>query len=914
MNLIKIFLIIWFLAMITHVSAQSWHTKNRVWDSLYQSRRLDLAEQWIERLPQNSEIQKAENLLLLAKTHFRQSHLSSSKILLDSLLQNYGESLNPILTIEYHMIKGSLFMKEFREAEAFSQFLLVDSLSHIQNHYSKNQLNALLNIGSLVQRSNENQPRDSLQEKISYFQEATALALKHQDSSGYFDSRNFWLSHLMGKGKLDSIVPLIQESIDFFSKKNLLGLLQDSYWSLANFYEYEGEIKQAEDTFLKILSLNSSTSSPLNQKARGHWVYANFLARQNRMVEAISQFELAETMFRSEPVWDIGPLTGTTYNLALLYRQAGQFEKAFDYLQETWNRQDSIHLAAERQRYQELEVRYQNAKKEQEILSLKAENMAQSQSQRISLAIFLSIIILMIALGIVWYWRQQQKIRWAQKISELDTIKREFFENISHEFRTPLTLIQGPTEVLLRDPNLPPVALDNLNLIQKHSTRMLELVEQILALNQLENSLIPILKTPQELDLLLRSEATPYHLKSAEQQIEWIENLDVPKGLWLVDRDLLLKVLHNLWGNAVKFTPTHGKITWEAKLIQDQTLSLKVSNSAPEFNPQQIQKLFSRYHQIDSNQPGFGIGLALVKSIITRQGGEIFAKFNSQVLTIGFTLPLQKAYTDPTAIPQSTLPVPLPDAEFSKILVVEDHEDTRFLIAQVLAKQYLLNFAVNGKEGMEKALSEVPDLILIDLKLPDFDGISLCDKIKSHELISHIPVIILTASGVASNHKVSFGFGADDFFTKPIDTELLLSRIENLIQSRKLLRDRYSRELILKPIELAINPAEEKFIHRLGLITKEALENPSFSADDFAQAMNLSRMQLHRKLKHLFGKSTMEYLKEQRLMTASNLLLQSDLPISEVAYAVGYNDLSHFSKSFKSFFGKSPSEFQKISK
>lgn len=769
-------------------------------------------------------------------------------------------------------------------------------------------------MGSILLRSVEYQQEDLLHEKISYFEEATAIALKNQDSSGYYDARNFWLSHLMGKGKLDSIVPLIHESIDFFSKKNLPKLLQDSYWSLANFYEYEGEINQAESTFQKILNLNSTDSVFLNQKARGHWIYANFLARQSRVGEAIRHFEEAEALFRSEPNWDIGPLTGTTYNLALLYRKAGQSEKAFDYLLETWERQDSIDAAAERQRYEELEIRYQSAKKEQEILRLEAENIEQTQSQKISLAIFLSVISLLIALGIIWYWKQKQKIQWAQKISELDTIKREFFENISHEFRTPLTLIQGPIEVLMRDPDLPHAALENLNLIQKHSARMLELVDQVLALNQMENSLIPILKTPQELGFLIRTEAAPYHLKSSEKQIEWTENIDLPTGLWLIDRDLLLKVLHNLWGNAVKYTPTNGKIHWEAKLIDHQTLSLKVSNSAPELKPQQIQKLFSRYHQIDSNQSGFGIGLALVKSIISRLGGEISAGLESHVLTVGFTIPIEQAISDPSPIRQSECPIPIAESDFSKILLVEDHEDTRFLMGQVLAKDYQVLFAANGREGWEKALSEVPDLVLTDLRLPDFTGIELCGKIKSHELLSHIPVIILTASGEVSHHKVSLGSGADDYFVKPIDTELLRSRIENLIQSRKQLRDRYSRELILKPIELAINPAEEKFLRRLQSITEEALENTSFSADDFAQAMNLSRMQLHRKLKHLFGKSTMEYLKEQRLMTASDLLLKSDLPVSEVAYTVGFNDLSHFSKSFKSFFGKSPSEFQKISK
>jgi YesN/AraC family two-component response regulator len=252
----------------------------------------------------------------------------------------------------------------------------------------------------------------------------------------------------------------------------------------------------------------------------------------------------------------------------------------------------------------------------------------------------------------------------------------------------------------------------------------------------------------------------------------------------------------------------------------------------------------------------------------------------------------------------------LPNQDKPILLIAEDHPDTRRILTELFQNDYQVIASGNGGEAWEICQEIVPDLILSDISMPEVTGLELCKRIKTHEFLSHIPVFLLTASAGLSTQLEGSEAEADGYMSKPFNHELLAQEIKKLIIQRKKLRDRYSKEVILKPVDLAINSVEERFLEKLQEVVSGNFENPDFGAEDFAEAMDMSRMQLHRKLKHLTGHSAMEFLKDQRLKTAASLLKRGDLSISDVAYSVGFNDLSHFSKSFKASFGLSPTEYQ----
>ncbi|HSF54387.1 MAG TPA: response regulator, partial [Algoriphagus sp.] len=614
----------------------------------------------------------------------------------------------------------------------------------------------------------------------------------------------------------------------------------------------------------------------------------------------------------SEEELDIGPLNGTIYNLATLYRKTGRDREAYEYLEKAWVMQDSIDRAMEYDQLKELEIKYQTSEKDKAITELQLK----TQQRNFQWALGLGCLLIILAGFALYFFYQRKKIALARKITELDQVKNQFFENITHEFRTPLTLIDSPLQLLEKNKQIPSEAISKISLIRRQSDRLLGLVDQILSLNQLKNSEINVLLKKGNLHHAIKSLLEPFEFGAKEKGVQWKSELNIADQEAWFDQDLLQKTISNLLGNALKYTPAVGEIHVLISTDQ-QSMRLHVKNSATDLQPQDLKRIFDRFYQKDATVSGFGIGLSLVKAIVFRLNGSIEASKEGDFLNISLMIPIERKLLPETAIVleeesehYENSPEEIQVLEEKPILLIaEDHSDTRAILIELFKNDYQILTASTGAEAWKICQEIIPDLILSDISMPDMGGLELCRRIKTHEFLSHIPVFLLTASNTVSSQIAGSEAEADGYMTKPFNHQLLANEIKKLIIQRKKLRDRYSKEVVLKPVELAINSVEERFLEKLQEVVAGNFDKPDFGAEDFALAMEMSRMQLHRKLKHLTGLSAMEFLKDQRLKTAANLLERGDLNISEVGYLVGFNDLSHFSKSFKAKFGFSPSDF-----
>ena len=510
----------------------------------------------------------------------------------------------------------------------------------------------------------------------------------------------------------------------------------------------------------------------------------------------------------------------------------------------------------------------------------------------------------------------------SNQLKELDKMKSNFFANISHEFRTPLTLIQG----ILNKSEIP--TQEERTIMARNADRLLQLINQLLDLAKLESGKMQLKKQTIDLNFEARKVAQLFgpaaKTKAIKFQLNHSEVLNKEGSAILItaDPEQIQKVLINLVSNAVRFCPDRGEIDIN---IHDENdfVKLVISNTGEPIPQEQLHQIFNRFYQIESGPTrgyeGTGIGLSLVKEIIELHNGQITASSKNQVVCFEVTLPkgqlgqLQEIEVSPNLVePLHQVRPEVSIAESNgqlKILVVEDYPDLRNFISRILCGSYMVIEASNGEEGVRLALEETPDLIISDVMMPKKDGNQLCAELKNHPATDHIPIILLTARAGKKDKFEGLDHGADDYLTKPFDESELLVRIRNLIQIRKKLQQKYQKEIWLKPNEVKVTSSQEKFLLHLKEIIEENLSNETLTAEYLAKIMTLSRSQLHRKLKALTNQSTTEFIRTYRLERGAELLTQQFGNVSEIAYEVGFSSRTYFSSCFQKHFGCSPTEY-----
>jgi len=541
-----------------------------------------------------------------------------------------------------------------------------------------------------------------------------------------------------------------------------------------------------------------------------------------------------------------------------------------------------------------------------------------------------------------------------KKLKELDEFKSKFFANISHEFRTPLSLILASID----DLSISEIHSTNhayaVDLIKKNSNRLYRLVNQLLELSKLDEGKMKILLQKGNIAKALRDILSNYDSLAKRKRIKFNINIleNSIDAYW--DQDKLEIIVHNLLSNAFKFTPEYGIISFKSNLnhskgipqinsanpYKGKYLSINISDSGSGIPSNKIDKIFERFEKVDVDQKlyseGMGIGLALTKELVSFQNGFLFVDSpENKGATFNIYLPVEKSgfknveildnkaekQTNPFEVyEKSNSEKKVSSQQFIdkkekratnslSILIVEDNDDMRNYLANNLNQNYNIELAIDGDEGIKKAIEIIPDLIVTDLMMPKRDGLSLCTFLKEDQRTSHIPIIILTAKASVENKIEGLQTGADDYLEKPFKIDELRVRIENLVKQRKKLREKYSKMIGYDINDIEISDLDGQFMKNALTLVKENMLNEDWTIADFSSSMNMSRSQLFRKIKALTEMSISEFIMSLRLEKAARLLESNTGTVSEIAFNVGFNNASYFAKSFQRKYKATPRSY-----
>ena len=524
----------------------------------------------------------------------------------------------------------------------------------------------------------------------------------------------------------------------------------------------------------------------------------------------------------------------------------------------------------------------------------------------------------------------------AERLKEMDKTKSRFFANISHEFRTPLTLILGPLSQF-KDSVVEPAQKRSVQTMQRNARRLLRLINQLLDLSRLEAGVFQLDARPANIVPFVQDIVNAFEDLSRANDIALAFRCEEEQVIVRFDSEKMEQILFNLLSNAFKFTPASGTIEVTLKNVDgpfaDGTVLIAVRDTGIGIPEEKVALIFDRFYQVadglKKQHPGSGIGLALCKELVQLHKGQIRATSTPGVgTTIEILLPTTTAspavnVSNPGV--SSSVLVQLSDEQQAIVpevaqantspappllLVVEDNSDVRSYIRDVLGSHYTIIEAPEGKTGLELAFETIPDLIISDVMMPEIDGFELCRTLKTDERTSHIPLILLTAKNEAESKLEGLETGADNYLTKPFDVRELHTRIRNLLAIRKALKAKYSKDVIsIGPSIIDISKPDRKFMTRVMEVVSSHYQDPEFDVEQFSSTIGMSSSQLYRKIKGLTDQSPVEFLRSFRLEAAAQLLKKGGHAVSEACYAVGFNTPSYFAKCFREAYGVKPSEY-----
>lgn len=527
--------------------------------------------------------------------------------------------------------------------------------------------------------------------------------------------------------------------------------------------------------------------------------------------------------------------------------------------------------------------------------------------------------------------QRDQLISLSKQLEEATHAKLVFFTNVSHDFRTPLTLVADPVEQLLEDKTLTPRQQSLLKVVHKNVHILLRLVNQILDFRKYENDKLELVRANMNLRVQLQEWSHSFQTLALKKHIHFVleVNDDRADYLMAVDAEKMERVYFNLLSNAFKFTPENGTITVTLSTLTKEEggryARLVVADTGSGISVQHIRHIFDRFYQIDVNHAGSGIGLALAKAFVELHGGEITVDSVEGKGTV-FTVDIPMTVVEePSAdlvqeprITQQTVVEELEDMETEEqipdenkecILIIDDNADVRDYVKSLLKEEYTVIEAPDGRAGLKKAMKYVPDAIICDVMMPVMDGLECCRKLKTELQTSHIPVMLLTAYSLDEQRIQGFECGADSYISKPFNSKLLLVRLRNLMDNHKRLKQFFGDKTTLS--KEPVSDVDKGFVDRFRELIEENLADSELSVEDLGSKMGLSRVQLYRKIKALTNYSPNELVRIARLKKAASLLASSEKTISEITYEVGFTSPSYFTKCYKDYFGESPTDFLK---
>ncbi|MGA9294653.1 MAG: two-component regulator propeller domain-containing protein [Ignavibacteriaceae bacterium] len=571
-----------------------------------------------------------------------------------------------------------------------------------------------------------------------------------------------------------------------------------------------------------------------------------------------------------------------------------------------------------------------------------------------------AVVFLMIIYFVLNYFISRQRLRSTlkmehlelEKMYELDQMKSQFFTNISHEFHSPMTLILGPLEKLINSFTIEDKIKNSLVLVLRNAKRLQRMTNQLKDLNKLETGDLRLSLSKGDIIGFINEIIHSFHDYAKDHCIDLNFSSDEEQYTAWFDPDKLDKIIYNLLSNAFKFTPDEGRIFVAISIINSRGnpesvnekdkpskyIKICVEDSGIGIPKDKIEHIFKRYYHTEDykglHYEGSGVGLAFVYELIKLYKGDITVKSTEgEGTTFSVLIPVDEHYLEENQLVskfkitssgnnnlRNYLPVHSTNGneqvksknkshEIPVILIVEDDKEIRDYVKQYFDDGYRVIEAENGHIGIKKAMQVIPDLVITDIKMDETDGITLCNKLKNDEKTSHIPIIMLTGYSSREYQIRGLSEGADVYLTKPFNIDILEAHMINLLDTRRKLHEKFSNEFVLGPNKIPVTDIDEKFLIKLTEAVEKHMADTKFNADILSEKIGMSRMQLYRKLRGLTNQTVHEFIRNIRLKRAVQLLEQKRMTITEVAYAVGFNDLTYFARCFRKQYDKSPSEY-----
>lgn len=554
------------------------------------------------------------------------------------------------------------------------------------------------------------------------------------------------------------------------------------------------------------------------------------------------------------------------------------------------------------------------------------------------------LLVITFIVALLYFLYKRKTAKYKRRIEEIEKenternyrMKIELFTNFSHELRTPLTLITGPSEDILQDETLPRKFLFPMKQIHKNSNRLLLLVNQLMDFRKLEYGAMKLRLSSVNVGTFLTGQIDSFSdlLNKKGLTIEY-QNTYHGDNLW-IDMDLMEKVVFNLLSNAVKHSPKGTQIKMRS-LEKENSVVISVKNSGEGISKENLLKIFDPFFQVEQGNKadlfGSGIGLNMAQYVVKLHKGKIwvestlgygaeffvelnlgkecFAQANVEFVENCEDTYLEKIKRECIAPIEEENSALSDDDDRCHVLVVEDDDDMRQYVASILSKQYIVSEAANGKDALEMAIEQIPDLIVSDVMMPVMDGLELCKTIKEEMATAHIPVVLLTAKALNEHIAEGYGAMADDYVLKPFAPKVLLAKLESMIKNRNQLRRLFGEKLDAIEVPVAELSAQDQFLQQLMELIREKAQNSDLSVNDLYEELGMSRSQFFRKIKAISDVSPNKLILNVRMKLAAEKLATGKYTVSEVAYDVGYSDPSYFSKVFKSVYNVAPANYLK---
>lgn len=768
---------------------------------------------------------------------------------------------------------------------------------------------------------------------IQYFSEALSIDKKDNNPEGILVSHLNLGATYSRMADYKNALENFNTSLDLAIKLNYIEDQAIIYGNIGAVLRDQGNPEQALEQLFKALELKQTygfnQAHTLNDLAE---TYLQLKLFDEAATYSNMAIEVATA--RSDPE----QLEQAYRYLATALDNQNQPQKAFTALLQSNKIRDSLFSIEQAKQLSELHISYETEKKEERINLLTLEKQAAEFRTRAYLATGILGCLLLFLLFYSQRVKTSKNRQLFQKEHEIALMKSKFFSNVSHEFRTPLTLILGPIEII-RDQVSNPKLRDYLDIMQQNAKRLLTLINQILDLSKLESGQLGLEYRPLEVVSLVKGVSMTFTSLMETKNIHLSVSHGVASLMIQADQEKLETILINLLSNAFKHTPEDGKISVSINRVKEDknepSCEIVISDNGRGIPEEALGHIFDRFYQgTDAKHTpdsGYGIGLALCRELVELHKGtiKVYSKVHegSRVvirLPVGTLSSAGEAVATGPATPvhRAGLPEVYEAAETSGdttteqapsrplLLVIEDNGDVMYYLEGILAEQYDLIMARDGESGIAMALEQIPDLVISDVMMPKANGYQVCSRLKQDEKTSHIPIVLLTAKATPEDKIEGFTVQADAYLTKPFFPKELLIRVQNLIASRQALRERYNRELLLKPEGIYLDSIDEAFLIKVKKVVDDHLDDETFNMEKLGAGVGMSRSQIHRKLQALTNQSATRFIRAYRLERAMSMLRQNSGSVSEIGFSVGFSDPSYFSKCFHEHFGMTPTQAQ----